>query len=136
MNSIFPDARLVEVSQNFANPPPPVAASESSEEPDVPPPSLPEPEVTAVGGLPATLGTSSSFHFMQEDELEAATEELQQSTSDWVQVHNEPEPEQVEVTEIRTEVDVNGHSVVEGSVTVTTISEVSPSRMKLVWRWC
>lgn len=73
---------------------------------------------------------------MQEDELEAATEELQQSTSDWVQVHNEPEPEQVEVTEIRTEVDVNGHSVVEGSVTVTTISEVSPSRMKLVWRWC
>lgn len=118
------DSRLLEISQ-FASNPPPVAAppSESSETIETPVPNVAEIEV-AVGGLPPTVESSNSFRFVQEDELEAS-EELQQSqTSDWVQV-SEAEPEEhVEVTETTTVAEVNGHTIVEETVTVTTTSEV------------
>lgn len=87
-----------------------------------------EPEVT-VTGLPPSLGTAGSFHFMQEDELAGQAEEPNFEEAEWVErpdVASEPEPEQpakVEVVETVVEADVNGH-VVEDSVTVTATSEV------------
>ncbi|KAH8083800.1 hypothetical protein BXZ70DRAFT_958202 [Cristinia sonorae] len=120
-----PFSRLVEITQTFANPAqtePSTAESvgQSIEQSDE---SVPTPDV-AVGGLPTSLGASGSFHFMQEDELEA-NPELSASQQEWVQVNESEVTPEVEITETTTEVHVNGHTVVEESVTVTTTAEVS-----------
>ncbi|CAL1707036.1 unnamed protein product [Somion occarium] len=120
-------SRLLEITQQFLNPPrvptpvpEPVADLEE-------PAAAAEPEIT-VGGLPLSLGTSASFRFVVDDELEAEAEAqpaLEQST-EWVHV-NDTEATQVaevDVVETVTEVNVNGHTFVEDSVTLTTTAEV------------
>lgn len=72
----------------------------------------PEP---AVGGLPLIISTTSSFQFVQDDELEAEVEAQEQEQEQ----HNE-----VEVDETITEVTINGHTVIEDTVTITTTTEV------------
>lgn len=126
--TVLPDSRLLEITQQFLNPPrvptpvpEPVADLEE-------PAAAAEPEIT-VGGLPLSLGTSASFRFVVDDELEAEAEAqpaLEQST-EWVHV-NDTEATQVaevDVVETVTEVNVNGHTFVEDSVTLTTTAEVS-----------
>ena len=123
------DSRLAEIIQIFDNPPPedetPASQHQSIEESE----SAPTPDIP-VGGLPPSLAASGgSFHFMQEDELEA-NPELSQSVveqQEWVQVHEiEIETPNVEVTET-TEVHVNGNVAIEETTVVTTTAEVCPS---------
>ncbi|KAI0949462.1 hypothetical protein AcW1_009068 [Taiwanofungus camphoratus] len=127
-----PYTRLHEITQIMLNPP--SVPTPPSESPDEQPGEssvavTEEPEVT-VTGLPPSLGTAGSFHFMQEDELAGQAEEPNFEEAEWVErpdVASEPEPEQpakVEVVETVVEADVNGH-VVEDSVTVTATSEVT-----------
>lgn len=119
------DNRLVEITQRFAHP----AATETpeSEEQSIEQSeeSTPTPEI-AVGGLPPSLATSGSFHFMQEDELEANPELSQSATEhqEWVQVESETTSPEVEVMETMAKVKVNGHAVIQDIVTVTTTIEV------------
>ena len=77
-------------------------------------PEEPEP---AVGGLPPSLAppTASAFNFVQEDELEA--DEVGQEEVEEV-------PVEVDVEETVTSINVNGHTIVEDSVTITTTTEV------------
>lgn len=78
--------------------------------------SEPEPE-PAVGGLPPSVGPTTVLRFMQEDELAQEVPSEQPSP--------EEVPVTVEVEETIAEVNVNGHAVVEETVTITTTTEVS-----------
>lgn len=121
------DARLVEITEIFANPPQPeTPAPEEQPEPPADE-AAPTPEV-AVGGLPPSVAPSGSFHFMQEDELEASPE-LGQSAAEqqeWVQVSESETAPEIEVSETTVELHADGHTLVQETVTVTTTSEVSP----------
>ncbi|THH30929.1 hypothetical protein EUX98_g3250 [Antrodiella citrinella] len=119
-------SRLVEITQLYVNPAAtetPESVEESIEQSEE---SAPTPEIT-VGGLPPSLATSGSFHFMQEDELEANPELSQSATEqqEWVQIESDAALPEVEVTETIAEVEVNGHTVVQDTVTVTTTTEYS-----------
>ena len=59
--------------------------------------------------------TASAFNFVQEDELEA--DEVGQEEVEEV-------PVEVDVEETVTSINVNGHTIVEDSVTITTTTEV------------
>lgn len=94
---------------------------------------MPEPEpapveTPLVGGVPPTISTSGGIHFIMTDELaEAAVEaETQPEGNEWVDVQGpvDPEPAEVEVTETVIEAQVNGHTVVEDTLTITTTTEV------------
>ena len=62
--------------------------------------------------------TASAFNFVQEDELEA--DEVGQEEVEEV-------PVEVDVEETVTSINVNGHTIVEDSVTITTTTEVRPN---------
>lgn len=122
---VYEDSRFNDITYQFLNP-----------RPQTPPTAEPAvvefliedaPEETPdllVGGMPLTIATTAnSFQFVQDDELEA----------ELVQQEEEEQPADVEVTETITEVTVNGHTVVEDTVTVTTTTEVPilhPSQIK------
>lgn len=76
----------------------------------------PEPvEEPPVLGLPSSVGaTGGSFRFVQEDELEAEPE-----PTTWSE-----QPAEVDIQETITEVTVNGHTIVEDQITITTTQEV------------
>jgi hypothetical protein len=81
-----------------------------------------EPVDQPVGGLPPSIAIapSSSFQFVQDDELEAeAQEQVLQEPEAEVQ-EAQPDVEVTEVTETVTELNVNGHRVVEDTLTITT----------------
>ncbi|KAL4248469.1 hypothetical protein ABKN59_007865 [Abortiporus biennis] len=68
-----------------------------------------------VGGLPSDL-PPTGFRFVQDDELEQEAPAVPESDQgEWVQVNQE-----VEVTETISEVNVNGQTVVEDTITITT----------------
>lgn len=87
-----------------------------------------EPAEPAVD-LPSALGTTGSFHFMQEDELENQADEVIEE-SGWVVTPDAPtvpeveQPAEVEVVETVVEAEVNGHTVVQETTAVTTTTEV------------
>ncbi|KZT71060.1 hypothetical protein DAEQUDRAFT_724823 [Daedalea quercina L-15889] len=110
-----PYSRLVEITQLFLNPPP--SEEPPAEEPLDVTPEVPEPAEAPAGGLASAIGgvtTGGPFHFMQEDELEQAVE------PEPVPEEVVEEPVQVEVVETM----IDGHAVVEESITVTTTAEV------------
>lgn len=112
----------------YHNPPPaPSPAEEPQEEQaeeTAPEPEV-EPEVAPVGGLPTTAGLSNNFHFMQEDELAAEVQVI--SHEEWTEVTApdavDGQPD-VEIVETVTEVTVNGHTLVQDEITITS-KEVS-----------
>lgn len=79
-------------------------------------------EEPVVQGVPPTLPSGGSFRFVQEDELEAEAQQPTESAS-WPEQANE-QPAEVEITETITEVNINGHAVIEDTVTITTTQEV------------
>ena len=95
---------------------------------------MPEPELApvetpSVGGVPPTISTSGGIHFIMTDELADASVEAdtQPEGNEWVNVQGpvDPEPAEVEVTETVIEAQVNGHTVVEDTLTITTTTEVT-----------
>lgn len=99
-----------------------------------------------VSGISHTLTTPGGIHFIMTDELaeteaEAEAEAVGQAdNSEWVDVQAAAEAEQpaeVEIIETVVEAQINGHTVVEESVTVTTTTEeVSFSILHVVWISC
>lgn len=129
---LFPDpvltlhavSRVVEIKERFLNPPPapPKEAEESQDASTVS-----EEAPASISGIPSTVGTSGAINFILTDELAEAEAENAPDSNEWVDVQAQPEPEQpteVEISETVTEVEVNGHTVVEDSVTITTTTEV------------
>lgn len=117
----FLDARLLEITEQRLNPPhaptpvqePHINGQEQLDETPAPLSAATEPDVAiAAGAIPSN---SSSFHFMQESELETPSFE---DGAEWVEHsealgHEEPQPE-VEVTSVTIAVEeqlVNGHVV-------------------------
>ena len=86
-------------------------------------------EETPVSGIPPSAGPSGEIRFIMTDELaeaEAEAEaESQPDGGEWVEVApTENEPAEVEVTETIVEAQINGHTIVEDTVTITTTTEV------------
>ncbi|KAL1942664.1 hypothetical protein VTO73DRAFT_4904 [Trametes versicolor] len=120
----IPYSRVVEIKERFLNPPPapPKEAEESQEASTVS-----EEAPTPISGIPSTVGTSGAINFILTDELAEAEAENAPDSNEWVDVQAQAEPEQpteVEISETVTELEVNGHTVVEDSVTITTTTEV------------
>ncbi|KAI0371149.1 hypothetical protein BV20DRAFT_965824 [Pilatotrama ljubarskyi] len=122
-----PYSRILEIKDQFLHPPPPQPkAAEEPQEPVAEAEEVP----ASVSGIPSTIGTSGGINFILTDELAEAEAENPAESGEWVDVQAQPEPEQpaeVEITETVTEAQVNGHTVVEESVTITTTTEVPPS---------
>lgn len=82
----------------------------------------------AVLGLPPSLAPQASFRFVQDDELEveaqAEAAEEAEAQSGWQEQLDQVTPE-VEVSENITELTVNGHTIVQDTITITTTAEVS-----------
>ncbi|KAI0769327.1 hypothetical protein BD413DRAFT_81589 [Trametes elegans] len=122
-----PYSRIIEIKEQFLNPPP-----EQLKEPEQPAEADNVTTTTAssVIGGPSAINTSSGgINFILTDELEEPEAEQPAQSGEWVEAPSQPDPEQpaeVEVTETVTEVEVNGHTVVEESVTITTTTEVPP----------
>lgn len=121
------DARIKEIQQQFLFPESrPEPAEIVQEEP------VAEESSPSVTGVPHTIAVSGGIHFIMTDELaeaetEAAVEALGEGV-DWVDVKGPTETEQhaqLEITETIVEAEVNGHAVVEESVTVATTTEAS-----------
>lgn len=72
-------------------------------------------------GLPLSIAPTSSFQFVQEDELAEEEQALEEAIAEAV---SEETPADIEVTETITEVTANGHTIIEDIVTVTAITEV------------
>ena len=112
--------------------PPPEPEEETPVEEEAPVESSEAPEI-AIGGLSTKIATSSSFHFMQEDELERPQAEPTLDEQEWVVTDDVPaeiepvQPPPVEVEETITEAAVNGHAIVQDTVTVTETVDVSHS---------
>ncbi|KAL6310485.1 hypothetical protein BKA93DRAFT_924673 [Sparassis latifolia] len=130
-----PYSRLIEITHAYMNPP-----SAAQEEPPQEPveetltEAVEEPEVTVTGlssTLPSTIGTSGSFHFMQEDELEQPGEPNFEGEAEWVEradISGEQNPQPApEVEVVETVVETNGHVVVEESVSVSTSVKIPAS---------
>ncbi|KAI0655963.1 hypothetical protein C8Q70DRAFT_922658 [Cubamyces menziesii] len=126
-----PYSRILEIKDRFLNPPPeePREAEEPQESADVDAVSVDPP--VSVAGIPSTIGSSGGINFIVTDELaEDENEQVAEVASEWVDVQPQPvaeKPVEVEITETVTEAEVNGHAVVEESITVTTTTEVPPS---------
>lgn len=117
------DSRLSDITYAFLNPrvpTPPVEPEFLANETPLEAADIP------VGGLPPTIAPTASFQFVQEDELAEEEEVLEEAIAEAVA---EEASADVEVTETITEVTVNGHTVVEDTVTVTTTTEVSHPRL-------
>ncbi|CDO76730.1 hypothetical protein BN946_scf184796.g24 [Trametes cinnabarina] len=118
-----PFSRIIEIKEQFLNPPP----KEVQEAPEPTEPVFVAKEVEApIGGLPSTISSTGAINFILTDELAEAEAEQSVESAEWVDVQGQPEPEQpaeVEITETITEAQVNGHTLVEESVTVSTTSE-------------
>ncbi|KAH9855194.1 hypothetical protein C2E23DRAFT_751794 [Lenzites betulinus] len=124
----IPYSRILEIKEQFLNPPPqkPTEPEEEIEEA----PAVSEETPTSVTGVPSAISTIGGINFILTDELAEAETENVQDSGEWVDVQAQPEPEQpaeVEITETVVTAEVNGHAVVEESVTITTTTEVSPS---------
>ncbi|KAI0743781.1 hypothetical protein C8Q80DRAFT_860101 [Daedaleopsis nitida] len=128
-----PFSRIQEIQNRFLFPPPPEARSVdvdvTLEETAAP---VPEPSLSV--GVPHTIAIPGGIHFILTDELaETETEPeaefgVHSGSGDWVNVDSTPEvdqPAEVEITEAVVEAEVNGHHVVEESVTVTTTTELN-----------
>ncbi|KAI0645378.1 hypothetical protein C8Q79DRAFT_911104 [Trametes meyenii] len=124
----IPYSRIVEIKEEFLHPPP-----KPAQEPEQPQESTPffDESAASVSGIPSTVGASGGINFILTDELAEAEVEQPVEGGEWVDVQAQPEPEPeqptgVEVTETVTELEVNGHAVVEESITVTTTMEAPP----------
>ena len=110
------DSRIREIQELFLRPPPP--QSPPPQEPQAHP--AREEEVAPVSGVPSTVGTSEGIRFIMTDEL-AETEdgpvESQHISDSWVDVAEEKPS--VEIEETIVEGEVNGHTVVQDTITVT-----------------
>ena len=105
--------------------PPPV---QSPPPPEPQPHPVDESDIAPVSGIPPTVGASEGIRFMMADELAEVEAEVEAATgtqpeSEWVEV--EAKPPAVEITETVVETEMNGHTVVEDVVTITTTTEVS-----------
>lgn len=123
-----PYTRLHEITDLFLNPP--RAPTPEPEEVTVEfiAPEQPTEEAEhepAVGGLPPLPGPTGSFRFVQEDEL--AEEETEQA--------QEEQAVEVDVEETTTSVNVNGHTIVEESVTFTTTTEAPADQNEAGLNW-
>ncbi len=120
------DSRIREIQDRFLRPSTPQEKPIEMPEPEPAPAPV---ETPSVGGVLPTISTSGGIHFIMTDELaEAAAEaENQPEVNEWVDVQGpvDPEPAEVEVTETIVEAQVNGHRVVEDTVTITTTTEVT-----------
>ncbi|KAI0829685.1 hypothetical protein BC628DRAFT_1358217 [Trametes gibbosa] len=130
-----PYSRINEIKEHFLNPPPHVPKDpEVLEEEEAP--IVSEDVPLSVSGVPSAIGTSGGINFILTDELaEPESENVQDNSSGWVDVQIQPDPEQpaeIEITETTTTAEVNGHTVVEESITVTTTAEV-PSSGPINW---
>ncbi|KAI0633408.1 hypothetical protein C8Q77DRAFT_1217818 [Trametes polyzona] len=126
-----PYSRVVEIKEQFLHPPPRLAPDLEAPVYTGPPGEAP----LSVSGIPATIGTSGSINFILTDELAEAEAEQPTASGEWVDVQAPVEPEapaEVEITETVTTAEVNGHAVVEESVTITTTTEV-PSSGPINW---
>ncbi|KZT11078.1 uncharacterized protein LAESUDRAFT_721499 [Laetiporus sulphureus 93-53] len=126
-----PYSRLAEITQLFLNPLQPEAFAEVlAEEAVEEPPETIEQVEASVAGIPAIIGGTGSFHFMQEDELENQAAEPIFEQAPWTEAAeaaSEPQREQpaeIEITETVVEADIDGRTVVQDTVTVTTTTEV------------
>ncbi len=124
------DSRVREIQQQFLHPSTVVAAEAPAQAPAA------EDTLPSVIGLPPTVGTSGGIHFIMTDELaeeEAELEtEAQADSGDWVAVEAAVEaepPAQVEISETVVEAEINGQTVIEESIIMTTTTEVSCTRM-------
>lgn len=79
-------------------------------------------EESVVQGVPPSLASGGSFTFVQDDELEAEPQQPTEPPS-WPQ-QTEEQPVEIEITERITEVNLDGHNIVEDTVTITTTQEV------------
>ena len=108
------DSRFADITYQFLNPraPTPLAADPVVEflPSDTP---VDVPDVPVSGMPPSMAAATSNFQFVQDDELEAESERRETE-----------EPADVQVTETATEVTVNGHTLIEDTITVTTMTEV------------
>lgn len=131
-----PFKRLLELSELLKNPPAPLDLPEEEElQPAVEEEEEEEPvSESAVGGLPPSLAASGSFHFMQADELEAEPEPVIQDSEPWEPVSESELPE-VEVTEAITETEVNGHLIVEKTVTIEVEAPAPPVETNGTINW-
>ncbi|KAH9949636.1 hypothetical protein B0H21DRAFT_103991 [Amylocystis lapponica] len=128
-----PYSRFVELTELFLNPPrvptPEESIDEQAEqtEEDTEEADAAEETPVLVTGLPSTLASSGSFHFMQDDELANETGGADFDETELIDKADIPEelPAEVEVVDTVVETTVNGHTVVEESVTITT--EAPPS---------
>lgn len=118
------DSRIREIQDRFLRPPTP-----QEKHIEMPEPELAPVETPSVGGVPPTISTSGGIHFIMTDELADASVEAdtQPEGNEWVNVQGpvDPEPAEVEVTETVIEAQVNGHTVVEDTLTITTTTEVT-----------
>ncbi|KAI0356158.1 hypothetical protein OH77DRAFT_1423757 [Trametes cingulata] len=119
-----PYSRILGIKDQFLHPAPP--QPKEAEEPQE---AVPESEdvPASVSGIPSTIGTSGGINFILTDELAEAEAENPVESGEWIDVQAQPAPEQpaeVEITETVTEAQVNGHAVVEESITITTTTEV------------
>ena len=115
----IPDSRLHEITDLFFNPPRvPTPPAETIEFIATEVPVEEESPAPVVGGLPPSVGTTGAFRFVQEDELALEDVPVEQTQQP------EEAPVEVNVEETHAEADVNGHTVVEESVTVTATTEV------------
>ncbi|KAI8993793.1 hypothetical protein BD414DRAFT_456900 [Trametes punicea] len=122
-----PYSRIVEIKEQFLHPP--AEQPQEADEIQEAAPIAEEPPISVVG-VPSTIGSSGSINFILTDELAEAEVEQPAGSGEWVDVQPQPEVEQpaeVEITETVIETQVNGHTVVEESTTVTTTTEAPPS---------
>ncbi|OSD04029.1 hypothetical protein PYCCODRAFT_1364691 [Trametes coccinea BRFM310] len=122
-----PFSRIVEIKEQFLHPPP--KEVQEAEEPTETI-FVAEQVEAPIAGLPSTLSSTGAINFILTDELAEAEADQSTESAEWVDVQAQPEPEQpaeVEITETITEAQVNGHTIVEDTVTITTTTEVPPS---------
>ncbi|KAL7281302.1 hypothetical protein ACG7TL_004611 [Trametes sanguinea] len=120
-------SRIVEIKEQFLHPPP--KEVQEAEEPTETI-FVAEQVEAPIAGLPSTLSSTGAINFILTDELAEAEADQSTESAEWVDVQAQPEPEQpaeVEITETITEAQVNGHTIVEDTVTITTTTEVPPS---------
>lgn len=76
-----------------------------------------------VVALPTAVAVGGAFHFMQEDELVQAGPETETETEP-TQEEVVEESTTIQVVDTVLETEVDGHAVVEETVTITTTTEV------------
>ena len=117
------DTRFIEIAHAFLNPrtPTPLTVDAPAAVEFMAGEAVDEVVDQPVGGLPPSIAPTSSFQFVQDDELEAETqEEALQELVEELEEQAQPDVEVIEITETVAEMNINGHRVVEDTVTLTT----------------